>query len=33
MFLVFTDRLEALGAWFDQPGWQKLQQLCLVLIT
>jgi small conductance mechanosensitive channel len=33
MFLVFTDRLEALGAWFDQTGWQKLQKLCLVMIT
>ena len=33
MFLVFTDRLSAFNAWFDQSGWQKLQKLTLVMIT
>jgi moderate conductance mechanosensitive channel len=33
MFLVFTDRLEAFTTWFDQTGWQKLQKLCLVMLT
>jgi small conductance mechanosensitive channel len=33
MFLVFTDRLEAFTAWFGQAGWQKLQKLCLVMLT
>jgi small conductance mechanosensitive channel len=33
MFLVFTDKLEAFSVWFDQTGWQKLQKLCLVMIT
>ncbi|MDR3673819.1 MAG: mechanosensitive ion channel family protein [Holophaga sp.] len=33
MFLVFTNRLEAFTTWFGQTGWQKLQKLCLVMIT
>jgi small conductance mechanosensitive channel len=33
MFLIFTDRLEAFTVWFDQTGWQKLQKLCLVMLT
>ena len=33
MFLVFYDKLEAFSVWFDQTGWQKLQKLCVVMIT
>ncbi len=33
MFLIFTDRLAAFSAWFDQMGWQKLQKLALVMLT
>jgi len=33
MFLVFSDQLESFTAWLDRIGWQKLQKLCLVMIT
>jgi small conductance mechanosensitive channel len=33
MLLVLTDRLEAFTVWFDRTGWQKLQKLCLVMLT
>jgi small conductance mechanosensitive channel len=33
MVIIIADRLEAFTVWFDQMGWQKLQKLCLVMIT
>jgi small conductance mechanosensitive channel len=33
MILLFTDRLEAFAAWFEQNGWQKLQKFAVVIVT
>lgn len=33
MILGFSQRLEALSAWFDQTGWVKVQKFVLVLVT